>query len=253
MGVEEFKSQMLNRGWYSFPEFIGMDLVERMRSDLEDSYARCRQIQIENGLDKTEGTCHHILDNESSFIDCLKYYERLDEYFTEYFGGKYILNSFGGNILSKGMSYANDIHRDIRSYSGSLPLMLNTIIFLDDFTEENGATWLMDGGHRWDIFPSDADWNRNKFQITGKAGTMFIWNSNLWHKAGENKTDYPRRSVTPEFTKCFMKQGYNYTKFVNNDSLEYIKQLLGWYSRTPSTLQEWYRPKDKRFYRDNQG
>ena len=253
MGIDDFNRQMTDRGWCIFPEFINHGLVQRMIGDLEDAYVHCRQIQVENGLDKTEGTCHHILGLGGSFMDCLAEYEKLDEYFTEYFGGKYILNSFGGNLLSKGMSYANDIHRDIRSFSASLPLMLNTLVMLDDFTKENGATWLMDGGHWYKGKPSDPEFNKYAFQITGKAGSVAVWNSNLWHRAGENKTDKPRRSVTPELSRPFFKQGYDYTQFAEYDDSEWLKQILGCYSRTPATLSDWYKKPEERFYRGNQG
>jgi hypothetical protein len=253
MGVEDFQKQIDEKGWYIFPEFINHGLVLRMMGDLEGAYIHCRQIQIENGLDRTEGTCHHILPLGSSFMDCLAEYERLDEYFTAYFGGKYILNSFGGNLLSKGMSYANDIHRDIRSFSGSLPLMLNTLLFLDDFTPENGATWLMNRGHWLADKPTEFSFKDRAFQITGKAGSVAVWNSNLWHRSGVNTTDKPRRSVTPELTRPFMKQGYDYTQFAEYDDTEWLKQILGYYSRTPETLQDWYRKPDERLYRSGQG
>lgn len=252
-GLDEFNKQIIERGWYIFPDVIPHGLVLKLIGDLEDAYAHCRQIQVENGLDKTEGTAHHLIGQAQSFMDCLTEYEKLDEYFTAYFCGKYILNSMGGNILKQGLSYANEIHRDIRSFSASLPLMMNTLLFLDDFTKENGATWLMDGGHLYKGKPSEDEFNKYAFQIIGKAGSIAVWNSNLWHKAGVNNTDKYRRSVTPELTRPFMKQGYGYSQFVDDDTPEYLRQLLGYYSRTPATLQDWYKNPEERFYRSNQG
>jgi ectoine hydroxylase-related dioxygenase (phytanoyl-CoA dioxygenase family) len=202
-----------------------------------------------------ENTCHHLIGLGASFFDYLKLFEDLNPYIEEYFGGKYILNSFGGNLLSKGASYANDIHRDIRSFSGDLPLMLNTIVMLDDFTEDNGATWLMQGGHIWDTLPSEGLFESQAFQITGAAGSVVVFNSNMWHRAGENKTDYPRRSVTPLFSRPFIKQGYDYCRALGDVRIysPWLQQLLGYYSRTPQTLTDWYQPPEKRFYRNDQG
>lgn len=253
MGVDDFRKQMRDKGWFLFEGVVSIELIERMRIDLEKCYVRCREIQIKNGLENTECTVHHIIGQELSFLDCLAGYERLDEYFTAYFGGKYILNSFGGNILSKGMSYANDIHRDIRSFSGTLPLMLNTLVMLDDFTRDNGATWLMERGHRLNDKPDESEFNESSFQITGKAGSVAVWNSNLWHRAGVNKTDKPRCSITPELSRPFFKQGYDYTKFAEDYMPDYLKQVLGYYSRTPTSLDDWYRKSYERFYRADQG
>ena len=186
-------------------------------------------------------------------MECLEKYELLNPFLESYFGGKYILNSFGGNLLSKGASYANNIHRELRSFSGKLPLMLNTIVLLDNFTRDNGATWLMHRGHEWPHKPTQEEFDDYAFQIIGKAGDVVVWNSNLWHKAGENYTDSPRCSVTPEFSRPFFKQGFDYTQYVQDKHSEYLKQVLGWYSRVPASLNDWYQKPKERFYRSDQG
>lgn len=257
MSIKEFVNQMTVKGWYSFPNFVPTSLVERMRSDLEESYRMCRRIQKQNGIENTENTAHHIVGHAKSFMDYLTKFGELNSYVEAYFQGKYILNSFGGNILKKDSSYANRIHRDIRSYSENLPLMLNTIVFLDDFTEDNGATWLMERGHLLRDKPTQAEFDKHKFQILGKKGTVFIWNSNMWHQAGENKTEQPRRSITPEFSRPFIKPGFDYPRALGyhmGDSLSpYLQQVLGYNSKIPTNLDHWYRPVEKRFYKVDQG
>lgn len=253
ISIDEFNDQMDLKGWYIFPEFVPQALVQLMTRDLERAYDFCRKIQVRNGIMNGEGTCHHIVGIASSFLDYLTLFEDLNPYVESYFGGKYILNSFGGNLLSRGMSYANNIHRDIRSYSGVLPLMLNTIVMLDNFTEDNGATWLMESGHDLPDQPTERQFNNDAFQITGKAGSVVMFNSNMWHRAGENKTDHPRRSVTPLFSRPFIKQGYDYCRALGDVRIHspWIQQLLGYYSRTPQTLTDWYQPPEKRFYRND--
>lgn len=253
--VEQFNHQMKTDGWCVFPEFIGQDWVKILLADLESSYTECRRIQIENGVENAEGTAHHLVSQADSFMVCLAQYEKIDEYLEAYFEGKYILNSFGGNILKKGMSYANNIHRDIRTFSGGIPLMLNTLIMLDDFTKNNGATWLMEFeyGRALEEKPSEIQFMDRAFQITGKAGDLVVWNSNMWHRAGENSTDKPRRSLTPEFSKPFMKQGFDYPRAVNKPRAEYLQQILGFNALVPDSLNDWYQPRESRLYKDNQG
>lgn len=257
MGTKEFIHQMAFKGWYSFPGFVDGTLLNELRYGLEVSYRKCRQVQKKNGIENAKNTAHHIVADAKAFTDYLIKFEELDTYVEAYFGGKYILNSFGGNILKKEPSYASKIHRDIRSYSGDIPLMLNTIVFLDDFTKDNGATWLMEAGHLVRSKPSQEEFDEHKFQILGKAGTVVMWNSNLWHQAGENKTDKPRRSITPEFSRPFMKQGFDYPRafgYHMADSLPpYLRQVLGYNSRTPMNLDHWYAPPGKRFYQEDQG
>lgn len=253
MGIADFKSHMQRYGWYLFKDFVPTNLVNRMIIDLEDSYKECRKIQIKNGVGNSDGTTHHLIGQGDSFLEYLELFEKLDEYAESYFGGKYILNSFGGNILNSGSSYAGEVHRDIRSFSGDLPLMLNTIVMLDEFSDENGATLLMNKGHHYGDKPLEGIFNKHSFKIRGGAGSVVLFNSNLWHRAGINITDKPRRSVTPMFTRPFYKPQFDYTQFIKPDHSIWIKQLLGHYSRIPKTLDEWYQKPEKRFYRKNQG
>lgn len=255
---------MKDRGFVIFERYLCRSLIENMTGDLEEASIECGDFQKKNGITNSENTVHHIISNPKwkSFIDFLNYFGMLSLYMETYFDGKFILNSFGGNILRNGASYANNIHRDQRNFSGVLPLMLNTIVMLDDFTTDNGATWLMWGGHTEKNRPSEKqfyggdNWTSRAIQATAPSGSIIMFNSNLWHAAGENKTDKPRRSITPIFSKPFIKQGFDYCRSVGEDYLnsqsEWVKQLFGYYSRVPSNYDEWYQPIEKRFYRMDQ-
>ena len=173
----------------------------------------------------------------------------------EYFGGPYILNSFGGNF-NEGSNYASEIHRDIRSFQDPCPL-LNTLVMLDDFTEDNGATWLMTFGHILPDQPDDKLFHMHAQQVTAPAGSILLWNSNLWHRAGENKTGKPRRIVTPIYSRPWFKPGFDYCRSLGYpqvaDLPETLRQVLGYNARVPASLDEWYQPPEKRMYRSDQG
>jgi ectoine hydroxylase-related dioxygenase (phytanoyl-CoA dioxygenase family) len=53
-----------------------------------------------------------------------------------------------------------------------------------------------------------------------------------------------------------MKQQLDYPRAVGYDELEKmssrLQQLIGFFSRTPSTLDEWYQKPENRFYRPGQ-
>src|SRR4029453_9552167 len=102
-----------------FDRIVPIALVEQMLQDAANAYKICRSVQEANGIpENNEGTTHHLVEMGQSFIDYLALSEILNPYFESYFRGKYILNSFGGNINQKGViSYANNIHRDIRTYT----------------------------------------------------------------------------------------------------------------------------------------
>lgn len=251
VALEYFKEKMNYPGWIIFPHFVNTKLVNELLDDLHAALLTCAEIQKRNGVDNSEGTAHHLIGQGESFMTLLREMEKLSPYLEEYFQGKYILNSFGGNWLTSQSSYANNIHRDIRSFSGNLPLMLNTIVMLDEFTHDNGATWIMQGGHRRRRNPTERIFYRHAVQAIAPAGSVLMFNSNLWHAAGKTQTKAPRRSLTPMFSRPFIKPQFDYPRAlgdIQDKYGDYLQQILGYKSRIPCTLSEWYQPKEKRMY-----
>jgi ectoine hydroxylase-related dioxygenase (phytanoyl-CoA dioxygenase family) len=124
---------------------------------------------------------------------------------------------------------------------------------LDDFTEENGSTWILPRSHLRKERPDDEQFFKEAIQATGKAGDILVFNSNVFHSAGKNTTDNGRRALPIVFCKSSMKQLLDYPRaFGSKEFSPEIKQLLGYDSRVPSSLDEWYQPKENRFYKPNQ-
>jgi hypothetical protein len=258
MEAQEAQEIMNKNGWMLFNSIVSDHMIESLRHDLEEACQITRKIQLENGIDEqTEGTAAHVICFKRSFLDFLSQ-GVLHEVLTGFFEGAYILNTYGGvkNLKNK-VSYAGNIHRDIRSYSGEVPLMVNMLVMLDDFTPENGATYLLSGSHLSSEKPTDEQFFAKAERAIGKKGDIILFNANLWHAAGVNNTDEERRALTLLFTKPFMKQQLDYPRFFGeefgNTLSDYSKQVLGYNSRVPSNLNEWYQPKEKRFYKSNQG
>ncbi|MGH3399286.1 MAG: phytanoyl-CoA dioxygenase family protein, partial [Streptosporangiaceae bacterium] len=82
----------------------------------------------------------------------------------------------------------------------------NSIWLLDDFTTVNGATRVVPGSHRSGTvprlaLPDPAAPHPDEVQITGRAGTVVIFNSHLWHGGASNRSDRPRRALHCLFTR----------------------------------------------------
>jgi ectoine hydroxylase-related dioxygenase (phytanoyl-CoA dioxygenase family) len=219
------------------------------------------KIQIKNEIsDFTDGTLHHLLlTGDEIFLDLLKKLvsNDMNDLITSFFGGKFILNTYGAvkNLKYK-PSYVSNIHRDIRFFTGGVPLMLQALILLDDFTIENGATYFLAGSHMQANKPDEAYFFKNSLRALGKKGDVYFFDSNLWHAAGVNTTDYERRAITIGFTKPFMKQQLDYSRALGYNVVEKLTpeliQVLGYNSRVPSNLDEWYQKPENRFYKPNQ-
>jgi hypothetical protein len=259
--MEEKILELKQNGFIKLESMFDNSYCDRIIKGIESGYQVCRSIQIKNGINDTmDGTLHHlILMGDEIFLDMLTKLvsNEIDYLITTFFEGKYILNTYGAvkNLKSK-PSYVSNIHRDIRFFSGDFPLMFQVLILLDDFTEDNGATYLLKGSHKLANKPTESYFFENASRAIGKKGDIYFFDSNLWHAAGTNNTNSERRAITIAFTKPFMKQQLDYCraigyKYINQLSPE-IKQVLGYYARVPSNLDEWYQKPENRFYQSGQ-
>ena len=246
-------------GWLLVPDAVDPALRARLVADLERAHADQRKIQIANGVgDGTDGTVHHLPLAGGAFLDLLDAGTPAAGVLDEFFGGPYIINTYGGVLnLPDNLSYVGRIHRDLRSFSGGLHLMAQWLVMLDDFTEENGATYLLSGSHRLPDPPAQDDFFRDATRAVGRAGSIVVFDSNLWHAAGVNRSRGPRRALTLAFTRPFMKQQLDYPRalgYERGESLSpSLRQLLGYNARVPASLDEWYQPPERRMYQRNQG
>jgi len=237
--------KLKEQGYYIYRNVLSPEIVELF------------QIYADRALEGKEkgDSIHAIVENPEllTLLYILKDKEVLKDIEKYYFASKFIINSFSVlNNIHNNQNFSANIHRDIRFFSGNCNLMLNMLIMLDDFTEENGATRILPRSHKTKEL-SILDWNKYSKQITGKAGDIIIWNSNLFHCSESNTTDAGRRAIPIVFQKSAMKQLLNYPKSmksVENTLSEEVKQLLGWNSQVPESLEEWYSP--NRTYKKNQ-
>jgi hypothetical protein len=247
-----------SQGWVLVPGVIDAELRGRLVNELEQAREHQRTIQVANGVGEgTDGTVHHLPLAGGAFLELL---ERavLPGVLEGFFGGPYIVNTYGGVLnLPSHLSYVGRIHRDLRTFSGGLRLMAQWLVMLDTFTEENGATYLLSGSHKLPTQPEEQEFFAGATRAMGPAGSIVVFNSNLWHAAGVNKSTGPRRALTIAFTRPFIKQQLDYPRALGYDragSLSpRLRQLLGYNARVPSSLDEWYQPLERRLYQRDQG
>lgn len=86
---------------------------------------------------------------------------------------------------------------------------------------------------------------------------MIVFGSTLWHAAGTNRSDRDRLAINHQFTRSFFKQQIDYARALGDELIcaqpPRVQQLLGWYTRVVTTLDEYYRPAKERLYRADQG
>jgi ectoine hydroxylase-related dioxygenase (phytanoyl-CoA dioxygenase family) len=253
--------ELKNEGYTILRNKISSDWLDKLSTAIDKSFIKHRKIQIENNNDiKTEGVALHAILNDSIFLDFLKYLQDIGfikELQDNFFESKCILNSFSAlDNLPNQPNFSAVVHRDLRFYSGDFPMLINCLVMIDDFTVENGGTYLLPKSHLEKRKPSDEEFFANVDQATGKRGDILIFNANVWHSSAPNKTQEHRRAIPITFSRSFMKQLLDYPRAIGYDKINEFnykfQQLLGYHSRVPASLNEWYQPEDKRFYKKDQ-
>ena len=150
-------------------------------------------------------------------------------------------------------SYHQDFPRVLNGYLASI----NVFFAIDDFTRQNGATWVVPKSHQQAQPPSPAAIEASAIPIECPAGSMIVFDSTLWHAAGANTSGRDRLAINHQFTRSWIKQQFDYVRALGDTLVEAqaprTQQLLGWYTRVVTSLDEYYRPAEQRLYRKGQG
>ncbi|HET9830480.1 MAG TPA: phytanoyl-CoA dioxygenase family protein [Vicinamibacterales bacterium] len=150
-------------------------------------------------------------------------------------------------------SYHQDFPRVLNGYLASV----NVLFAIDDFTRENGATWVVPGTQHTPEPPSANQVAAAAIPIECPAGSMIVFDSTLWHAAGQNTSGADRLAINHQFTRSWIKQQIDYVRALGHDVVEMqrarTQQLLGWYTRVVTNLDEYYQPTERRLYRKGQG
>lgn len=88
---------------------------------------------------------------------------------------------------------------------------LTTLWMLSPFTAENGATIIVPGSHRMETNPSAASCGHDadtpyptEIQATGKAGSVLVMDSRMWHAAGANRSESARVAMAIRFAPWWL-------------------------------------------------
>jgi ectoine hydroxylase-related dioxygenase (phytanoyl-CoA dioxygenase family) len=148
-------------------------------------------------------------------------------------------------------------HQDFPRVFGGGLLSVNALFAIDAFTEENGATLVAPGTHQTLPAPDPAGLAATAVPVLCPAGSMVVFDSTLWHAAGPNRSGGDRLAVNHQFTRSWIKQQIDYVRALGDATVlaqpPRTQQLLGWYTRVVTSLDEYYRPEAERLYRRGQG
>ena len=252
--------QPLNKSGYEVvKQLISEDLLCELRVAAGESLRKLKKHKNVRSSTKQTEVAHHVLSQSDSYLRLLRKLTDLVRD-VEFFDDKFILDTFAiiDTANEKEMSYTQDWHIDsrrlpawLRTHPKGNKTLLNVIVPLVDFTQETGATEYISKSHNLNF---DAELNLEAMStetMAGSSGDVFIFNSNLIHRAGVNRGASRRLAIAIMFVVPWLKQQYDYAENWLEEDFEKawgsdMSLIVGFGSQIPKSLDDWYQPSANR-------
>lgn len=205
--VEEVRKQVKEVGFAVVPDLLDTPTVERLREELAPVFD-----EISSRVSKEFGqqTIHtHNLLAKTRALDEFLVNDRFLSFIEGILGPDFQLSGLAAMRPAPG-DKRQHLHQDDGHYPiprPHFPLIVNTLIALDPFTKENGATEVVPKSH---LEPGRLDPSAETVSIEVPLGGLLLWEGALWHRGGGNSTKNTyRRSINVNFNLAWLKQREN--------------------------------------------
>lgn len=200
------KRQLDEHGFLPLPSVLSTAQAEALRARFQELM---REEGEEAGLEvhQEAGTerLANLVDKDPLFEICFTQPQVLAA-MNHVLQGDFKLSSLNGRAALPGEGH-QALHADWSvGVDPSNYQVCNSLWLLVDFTPENGATRIVPGSHRSGQVPQTAlndprAKHPEEALVTGKAGTVVIFNSHLWHGGTVNRTESRRYALHSYFTR----------------------------------------------------
>lgn len=244
-GVEEAAEQVRRLGYAVLDGGYPPQQLAAIRADFDrtrSAYVRAHGEARLRSLDEYHTIRAPLTLGAASFLQ-LAFNANLAAVLGKLIEGQYILNQQNGVINPPGEGYnQGSWHRDLpyQHFVSSSPLAINALFCVDDFTPENGATFVLPASHKSEPFPSAAFVARNAVQVEARAGQFILLDCMTFHCGGFNRSGAERRAVNHVFTIPYFKQQIRLPGNLAAEALDaHQQQVLGFRNVEPGSIEAW--------------
>ena len=249
---EEAAQAIAGDGYLVVPDVLPQAFVERARRELRAA------IESDSGRYGPQSARDYAMVmlcslHGGAFLDLFDI-DRLVEPFNAVLGDECIVYAYTSSSMPpNGRNYSVRIHTDCPRIIPGYVTNVGATILLDDFTEENGATWFLPGSQWIAKPPSEDEFYGRAKRLVAPAGSVLFFNARIWHAGGDNHTDRWRHALTINMCRPYMKQRIDIPRAMKDMDLsnvsDRVKQKLGFFSQPPASLDEYYLPPEQRSFR----
>lgn len=255
--VAEHTYAILTRGYSLIEGALTNDQCDSLRQSMLEATERFEPVEgsERSYLDKYQ--IHDLFNQDANFARLLED-PRLQQLIAPHLGPFWIMYAATSSAVPPhGKNYANRVHTDSPRFSKDYTFNIGIIWTLDDYTVDNGALRVLPASHHLDQEPSANYFERNAVPVLCPRGSLIFFHAGLYHQAGENRTDDWRCSMTMNVCRSFMKPRMDWANFIRGDVSDSLndqaRRLLGFDTRVPACLEEFFLPESERLYKAGQG
>lgn len=113
------------------------------------------------------------------------------------------------------------------------------------------------GSHQRAEAPLDDCMEWAAVPVTCPHGGLVVLDSTLWHRESPNRSRNASVLVLQQMTRAFIQPHFDFVRALGEQRMlalpERTRQLLGWHTRLPESLDDFYQPPSRRKWRPGQG
>ena len=254
--INDLVDQYHHQGYLVFKKVLGDDQVQRVRDALEPLLEQ--DVTGRNDFEGAKSNRIYAMLNKSPVFADLITHPLLLGWAEAEMGESCLLSACLAIQLKPGESvqpwHTDDGHLEIPRPRAAYGL--SAFWAIDETTQENGATEIIPGSHKWPgesivgslndadlagIDPAhgaqDAGAHADAIKVLLQPGDLMIAKGTLWHRGGANNSDKSRLIVTPQFCPGWARQLENMLLAVTPENAaklpQRVQQLLGYSIHPP--------------------
>lgn len=238
-----------------------------LRNVIDNRFAEVLRTRLINSLSEDEekrgrdylfyGMVHALMTRDKSFRDLLE-----DPFvlgcMRAILGHGAIVHAYNSSSMPPSASnFSRSIHVDCPRLIPNYVTNVGLTIALDEFTPYNGAMEIWPSSFHKSNTPSIEEFEANRICLDNlKVGDAILFNARCWHRGGINSTDAWRHAVTMNICRSYMRQQFDYPlMFTEEEASEFsedLRQFMGYFVRSPKSMDEFLLPADQRLYKSGQ-
>lgn len=151
-----------------------------------------------------------------------------------------------GIVLDPGQgrgSWPRTWHADLFGIRQALPdpdycFGINALVAIDQMTVKNGATCVVPGSHGLvrSLADGGAEMESICTSVVAPAGSLILMDGGLWHAAGTNDSDAPRRVLKLLFVRPWVRPQLDYASLIDGETRRQVSPRVAGYLGLGSDL-----------------